>query len=174
MSKSSNNDRVEIGGIARAHGIRGEVVIVTHDPDDETLAVVDTIYVGGVERKVTGARDTQRGWLVELEGVVTRNDAEALRGQKVEVARDALGLAEDDLLLVDLVGCAVRRADGTPWGTIAAVQAGEMQDLLVIHDGDIERMLPLVDAFVTDIDVAARVVTVDPPEGLPEITRRKD
>ena len=31
-----------------------------------------------------------------------------------------------------------------------------MQDLLVIHDGDIERLLPLVDVFVTDIDLDAR------------------
>ena len=41
-------------------------------------------------------------------------------------------------------------------------------DLLVIHDGEIERMLPLVDQFVTNIDVAAGIITVDPPEGLPE------
>ena len=160
--------RVEIGGIARAHGIRGEVVIVTHDPDSDTLAAVDTIYVGGSKRKIVEARDTQRGWLVQLEGVATRNDAEALRGQVVEVDREQLELGDDDVLLADLVGCTVRKLDGAAWGTIAEVIAGPMQDLLVIHDGEIERMLPLVDAFVTSIDIAARVVTVDPPEDLPE------
>ncbi len=41
----------------------------------------------------------------------------------------------------------------------------------MIHDGDIERLLPLVDEFVTAIDVEAGVVTVDPPEGLPEHKR---
>lgn len=61
--------RIEIGGIARAHGIRGEVVVHTHDPDSTTLASIadagGTIFVGGVERKVLVARDTpQRGWLV--------------------------------------------------------------------------------------------------------------
>ena len=56
-------------------------------------------------------------------------------------------------------------------GTIAAIEGG-MQDLLVIHDGEIERLLPLVDEFVTDIDLDNGVVTVDPPEGLPVSKRR--
>ena len=163
--------RVEIGGIARAHGIKGEVVIVTHDPDSDTLGAVETIYVAGTPRKIVQARDTHRGWLVALDGVVTRNDAEALQGKPVSVDRDALELDEDDVLLNDLIGCAVKKTDGTPWGTVAAVEAGDFQDLLIIHDGDIERMLPLVDVFVTSIDLDHSVITVDPPEGLPESKR---
>jgi 16S rRNA processing protein RimM len=165
------DDKIEIGGVARAHGIRGEVVIVTHDPDCETLGAVDAIYIGGAVHKIEAVRDTHRGWLVQLEGIATRNDAERLRGKAVEVDRETLGLEADDVLLSDLIGCAVRRRDGAPWGTIAEIQAGEYQDLLVIHDGEVERLLPLVDAFVTEIDVDARVVTVDPPEGLPETKR---
>jgi 16S rRNA processing protein RimM len=138
--------RVEIGRIARAHGIRGEVVIATHDPGSDLLDRQSTLWIGGVAREVVQARSTPRGWLVQLADVATRNAAEALRGQVVEVDRAA------------------------PWGTIAAVESG-MQDRLVIHDGDIERQLPLVDEFVTAIDVEAGVVTVDPPDGLPEHKR---
>jgi 16S rRNA processing protein RimM len=159
---------IEIGGVARAHGIRGEVVIVTHDPDSETLGELDHVVIGGVIRKIVQARSTQRGWLVQLDGIATRNDAETLRGQRVEVERAAIDLGDDEMLLADLVGCAVRRADGSAWGHVVAVQAGAMQDLLVIHDGDIERLLPLVDVFVTAIDLDARTVTVDPPDALPE------
>ena len=163
--------RVEIGGIARAHGIRGEVVIVTHDPDSETLGQVAEVWVDGALRSITSARPTHRGWLVLFDGVTTRNDAEALRGKQIEVDRAALELDDDDILLDDLVGCRVVLRDGTAWGSVAAVDAG-VQDLLVIHDGDIERLLPLVDAFVVAIDLAAGTVTVDPPEGLPENRRR--
>ncbi len=162
--------RIEIGRISRVHGIRGEVVIATHDPESDLLDRLPSLWIGGVARDVVRARSTPRGWLVQLAGVATRNDAEALRGQAVEVDRAALELDEDDILLDDLIGCRVQRVDGTPWGTIAAVESG-MQDRLVIHDGDIERQLPLVDEFVTDIDLEAGVVTVDPPEGLPEHTR---
>ncbi len=165
--------RIEIGGIARAHGIRGEVVVHTHDPDSTTLAAIaeaqGTIWVGGVEKKVLFARDTpQRGWLVQLEGIDTRNDAELLQGKVVEVDREDLELDEGDVLLDDMIGCKVVLKDGGgEWGVIAGIDLGP-QDLLVIHDGEIERLLPLVDQFVIDIDIAAGVVTVDPPPGLPE------
>ncbi len=161
-----NPDRLEIGGVARAHGIRGQVAIVTHDPDSTVLGTAETIYVGGVERRVLEARTTDKGWLVQLEGILTRNDAEALRGKQVEVERAALGLGADDVLLADLVGCTVVLPDGSPWGTIFEIESG-FQDRLVIHDGELERMLPLVDEFVKNVDLATRIVTVDPPEGLP-------
>ena len=159
--------RIEIGRIVRAHGIRGEVGIVTHDPESGLLDKLETVWVAGVERRVVLARDTPRGWLVQFEGVATRNDAEQLRGQAVEVDREALALGDDDILLDDLVGCQVKLVDGTPWGTIHAID-GRMQDLLVIHDGELERLLPLVDEFVKVIDLERGVVVVDPPEGLPE------
>lgn len=168
------DSKVEIGGIARAHGIRGEIVVVTHDPDSDTLSKVESIYIGGTERKIRQARDTQRGWLVALDGVTTRNDAEALQGQPVFVDRDALALDDEDIILGDLVGCDVRLPDGTSWGTVYAIDPGAFQDLLVVHapganPGDIvERLLPIVDQFVTNIDLDAGVVTVDPPDGLPE------
>ena len=162
--------RIEIGRIARAHGIRGEVAIATHDPDSELLARRPTLWIGGQPRELAAARPTPRGWLVELVGVATRTDAEALRGLPVEVARDALDLDDDDVLLDDLIGCRVVRVDGTAWGEVAAIDGG-VQDRLVIHDGAIERMLPLVEAFVVDIDLDAGVITVDPPDGLPEQPR---
>jgi 16S rRNA processing protein RimM len=160
--------RLEIGGIARAHGIRGEVFVHTHDPDSEILGEITQLWVGGVELTIAEARPTNKGWLVRFEGVTTRTEAEQLRGQSVEVDRELLQLDDGDVLLDDLIGCAVVLPDGKPWGTVASIEMGFGQDLLVIHDGAIERMLPLVDQFVTNIDVAAGVITVDPPEGLPE------
>jgi 16S rRNA processing protein RimM len=159
--------RIEIGGVARAHGIRGEVAIVTHDPDSVILGSCGVIWIAGVEHTIVEARGTQRGWLVLLAGIADRNAAELLRGKPVEVSREALELVEGDVVLHDLIGCKVVLPDGTPWGEVAAIDAG-LQDRLVIHDGAIERLLPLVDEFVTNIDLATRTVTVDPPDGLPE------
>ena len=145
----------------------GEVVVHTHDPDSQILGDVDVMFVGGVEHKILGARGTHRGWLVELEGVVTRNEAELLQGKAVEIDRDALELDEGDVLLDDMVGCKVVTVDGREWGVVAAIDLGP-QDLLVIHDGEIERLLPFVEQFVIKIDIAAGIVTVDPPDGIPE------
>jgi ribosomal 30S subunit maturation factor RimM len=67
---------VEIGGVARAHGIRGEIVVVTHDPDDVTLETCRELYIGGAKRAVTAVRPTPKGWLVVLAGLTDRNEAD--------------------------------------------------------------------------------------------------
>ncbi len=71
-----------------------------------------------------------------------------------------------------MIGCDVVRPDGSPWGHVAEIEPGDFQDLLVIHDGEVERLLPLVDAFVTADRSRRPRDHVDPPEGLPESKRR--
>jgi 16S rRNA processing protein RimM len=171
VSDPREADRVEIGVVARAHGIRGEIVAVPHDPASDTLAHAGELFVGARAYRVRGARPSNAGWLVALDGVVTRDDAEALRGAAIAVSRDQLDLADDEVLLADLVGCAVVDAGGAPRGVVAAIDlAGQTR--LVIHDGELERLVPLVDVLVPSIDTDARVVTIDLPDDWPTSPKR--
>ena len=171
-------DRVEVATIAKAHGIRGEVLAVSIDASSETLGAVDHVWVGERRYAVVGARPVGGAYLLALEGLTDRDAAAALRGQVVSVARDQLELDEDDVLYADLVGCRCQLPDGRPWGTIVAIELGP-QDRLVIHDdqhedgspGAVERLLPLVDAFIADVDAERRIVVVTPPDGIPEEPR---
>ncbi len=158
--------------VARAHGIRGEVRVALHNPESTALEGARAIYVGEREVAVESARPVSGAYLVRLAGIGDRDRADALRGQPVAVAREALELEEEEVLLVDLIGCQVELPDGTGWGVIAAVEPG-MQDRLVIHHGEVERQLPVTDEFVIDIDLEGRRVVVDPPEGLPEDPLRR-
>lgn len=160
--------RLEIGFVRRAHGIRGELAIVTHDPESELLADVEAIWIAGRERRVTAARATPQGWLIALADVPDRTTAETLQGQAVEVARELVPLEDGEVILDDLIGCEARLPSGESWGTIVAIDMGHMQDRLVVHFGDRERLLPVVDQFVGDVDLEAGVVTVTPPDGLPD------
>jgi 16S rRNA processing protein RimM len=162
---------LEIGYVARPHGVRGELRVVTHDPESETLLDVDSVRIGGVDYAIEQARAVQGAFLLRLAGVGDRNRAELLRGQRVAVDRAEIPLDEGEVFLADLVGCEVVLEDGRGYGTIAAVETGP-QDRLVIHDGDVERLLPLVPEFVRDVDLEAGRVTVAPPEDLPESPRR--
>ncbi len=162
------NDRLEIGFVRRAHGIRGELGVVTHDPESDVLAEAETIFVGGVAYAVAGARSTPQGWLVQLDTVRDRNAAELLRGKPVEVDRALVPLDDGEVILGDMIGCEARLPSGEVWGTIVAIDLGAMQDRLVVHAGDREKLLPIVDQFIASVDVDAGVVVVTPPEGLPD------
>jgi 16S rRNA processing protein RimM len=161
---------VDIGFVLRAHGIRGEIHVTCHDPASTSLSRARAIYLDGRRHDLIAARPIDGGWLLAISGVGDRDAAEALRGTAIAVDREAVGLTSGDILLADLVGCEVRLADDSPWGHVAAVACGP-QDLLVVHDGDVERLVPLVDEIVVDIDLEARRIVVDPPDGLPETAR---
>jgi 16S rRNA processing protein RimM len=157
-----------VGFVSRPHGTRGEVRVVLHNPTSTALSRAETVHVDGQRHRVIAARQVEGAWLLAVDGVSDRNTAEGLRGARIAVDREALDLGVGEVLLADLVGCRVHLRDGTPWGQVAAIAAGP-QDLLVIHGDGVERLLPLVDELVISIDVASRLIVVDPPEDLPEV-----
>ena len=165
---AASDEWVEIGVIARAHGVRGELRVHLHNADSTALERAGEVKIGGRAVSLDGARRVGGdAVLVRVAGLGDRTQAETLRGQRVEVLRSDLELGADEVLLSDLVGCAAFLPDGRPWGVVTAIQTGP-QDRLVIRDGEVERQLPVVDPLVVEVDVAGRRVVVDPPEGLPE------
>lgn len=158
---------VEIGVIARPHGVRGEMRVHLHNADSTALEIVSEVILKGISYSVVSARLVRGGALLKVEDVIDRDQAEALVGAPLAVKRTELELEEDDVLLDELVGCATQLASGEPWGEIVEVVSG-VQDRLVIHQGGTERYLPLVDAFVVNIDLEAKVVVLAPPLDLPE------
>jgi 16S rRNA processing protein RimM len=159
-------DLIELGYVARAHGIRGELHVTLHNPDSEVLLGADRVFIGGRAHAVRRARAVPAGVLLAVDGVDDRTAAEALRGAAVSVARELIPLADGEVLAIDLVGCDAVLEDGAPFGRVVAIEVGP-QDRLVIRDGALERLLPLVPELVVDIDLARRRLVVAPPEDLP-------
>ena len=162
---------VEIGAVLRAHGLTGEIRARLFNPQSEALSRGKTIGIrppDGTLRqeKVTASRVTPDGWLVRLEGVTSRNEAEALRGATPFLRRDALPApAEGEFYAVDLVGCAVFGPDGARVGTVSSVAHYPTVDALVIaRDGASEAEpveCPMVEACLLSVDLAAAKVVVD-------------
>lgn len=178
MSDADREERVEVGTVSKAHGVRGEVLVVVHDPDSTTLEDADVVWIGERRFDVRQARPIGGAYLLLLDGLTDRDAAAALRGQPVAVHRDAIDLDEGEVLYADLVGCRCELPDGTPWGTIVAIELGPQDRLVVHHDhkldgtpGDVERLLPIVDAFIASIDVEGGKVVITPPEDMPEEPR---
>ena len=107
--------------------------------------------------------------LLSLEVIDHRDPAEERRGRTVRVNRDVLPrLAEGEYYLCDLVGAAVSAPDG-PVGTVVEVQMYPSVDAVVIESADgLWFEQPLLDEWVTKVDVASRRVELASRDGLIE------
>ena len=162
---------LELGYVARAHGLRGEVAIRTFDPASEALDVVERVLVrtrAGEEREMwlEAVRPTPKENIVVLEGVDSRNAAEALVGAKVFVFREDLEPpAEGEFFQGDLVGLTAVDESGAELGRVEEIWAtGEVPNLVIRAPNRPELVVPFADEFVPTVDIDARRIVIRPPE----------
>ena len=164
--------RVVVGRIGRPHGIRGEVTVEPRtDEPDERFAPGAVLQVDSHVAELVVERTHWHSGrlLVVFVGVADRNDAEALRGLLLHVDRDDDETPDDPDEFYDstLTGCSVELQDGTRVGTVIEVLHLPSQDLLVVStDDEREVLVPFLAAFVPTVDVGARLIVIDPPDGL--------
>jgi 16S rRNA processing protein RimM len=148
---------LEVGRVARPHGVGGEVVVDLVTDRTERLSPGSELRTdGGTALRVTAARPFGPRWLVTFAGVADRTAAETIAGRTL--------LAEpvddpDALWVHDLIGSQVRETSGVARGTVVAVEANPAADLLVLDTG---ALVPSV--FV--VSCAGGVTVIDPPAGL--------
>jgi 16S rRNA processing protein RimM len=162
---------LDVGYVARPHGLRGEVVVRLTTDRTERLAPGAVLHRGtrsgaaggragggadGGELVVRASRPHQDRWIVDFAGVSGREAAEALQGTVL--------LAEplddpEEMWVHDLVGADVVTVAGESVGRCVSVVANPASDLIELDGG---ALVPVV--FV--VDRQAGRITIDPPEGL--------
>ncbi|MBZ4329407.1 ribosome maturation factor RimM [Corallococcus interemptor] len=164
---------LELGYVARAHGLRGEVAVKSFDPASETLGTVERVRLrlrSGEEREyaLETFRPANKEDLVCFEGVESRTAAEALVGAKVFVYREDLEPPEEgEFFQGDLVGLNAVDEQGASLGTVEEVWAtGEVPNLVIRAKGRPELVVPFADEFVPAVDVPAGRIVIRPPEYL--------
>lgn len=146
---------IEVGFISDAHGIKGEVHLYFHDSDQTWFAETKTILIGGESYEILKARPHKNGLLLVLEGVVDRNQAELLKGKKVEVPEDMLVSIEgDDIFLREVKGFHVFLLQETkPRGQIVGFAETKAHDLIRVETPESEVYeVPWVEDFIEKID----------------------
>ena len=173
------DDAVVVGRVARTHGRRGEV-IVNPDTDfpDERFRAGAALQARRGDRidsvTVTAVRFHQGRPIVALDGIDSIDSAETLVGCELRVPASALRTLPPGMFYRhDLVGCVVTMADGTPIGSVAAVQGDADGSRLVVRIASDEVLVPLAADICRRIDPADRTIEIDPPEGLLELNVTK-
>ena len=126
--------RIALAAVAGAHGVKGELRLKLFSESVESLSRHEKLYVGGAERRLLTVRDGGKTAVARLEGVDSREAAEALRGALVEVDREALPpLDEGEYYHADLIGLPAVDGDGKAVGTVVAVENYGAGDVLEIE-----------------------------------------
>jgi 16S rRNA processing protein RimM len=164
-----------VGRIAKPHGLRGDV-IVNPDTDfvEERFAVGATFRTrsdrGEETLTIASARVQNGRAVVGFEGFSRVEDAERLAGLELRIPEgDLQPLAEHTYYQHQLTGCVVETTSGEPLGEVVRVEGGTGMSLLVVNGSRGEILVPLTRAICVEIDVAAKRIRIEPPEGLIEL-----
>jgi 16S rRNA processing protein RimM len=171
--------RVIVGRAGRPHGIRGELVIGVRTDEPDLRFAVGAVLDVHAEPEPTGDQSAltvaRARWhsgqlLVTFEGITDRTAAGELTGSWLSVDSGQLPHTgdPDEFRDHELIGLSVRTPDGGLVGVVTNV-LHHGQDLLVIKRADggaQECLVPFVKAIVPEVDVAARLLVIDPPPGL--------
>ena len=167
---------VVIARIVKARGIRGEVAcdIETDFPERFDQLERVTVWMPNDTRlslELEGHWFHKGRVVLKFAGTDTMTAAEQLVGGRLVISEaDALELEEDEFYEYTLVGAMVVTAGGRVVGRVARLLGTGSADLLVVETDDRrELLIPFVDEICTEVDVDARRITVNPPEGLLEL-----
>ncbi len=168
MAQAGDN-KLLMGRIGAAHGIKGEVRIQSFTEDPLALASYGPLSTNkpGLTIKILAARTTTNVLVARLEGINDRNAAEKLNGVELYVDRALLPDPDDDddFYHADLIGLKARLADGSEIGEVMAVPNFGAGDLLEIRDprsGD-TYLYPFSKAVVPEVRIAEGYLMIDPP-----------
>ncbi len=167
-------DLVLVGLLTRPHGIRGEVKVeIWSDVPDrfevgrELLLAAEGQSTRSV--RITSFRPVRGGAIMALDGCRTRDQAEILRGARLEVPRCEVPAAPAGLYYhFDLVGCCCTCENHGELGEVKAVVEDGGGILLEIAGADRTLPVPFVEAFLESVDVARKQIRLRLPAGLVE------
>lgn len=169
---------IVLGVVTGAHGVSGRLRVKPFTGEPEAIGDYGPVTVRGVSReiRVTGAGKGQV--TIELEGIKSRDAAEALKGAELSVTRRDLGDTEPDdegWFHADLIGLRVETAEGETLGSVVAVLDFGAGDILEIApaDGRPAVMMAFTAENVPSVDVAGGKLVADPPLGTFETEEEK-
>lgn len=109
---------------------------------------------GYEERRILSASASHDTALLSIEGINTREMAQAMKNTVLYLHRDDIPLQDGAFLLVDLIGLPVIDVNtGRVYGEIGAVDEVPTGLLITVKTEDGDVLMPYVDAFFKKVDI---------------------
>lgn len=161
-------DLVVVGHVTGAYGVQGWVRVHPYSEQADALRSAKTWWLDKPEmRDIDRLQFKLHGGdvVAQLQGVVDRNAAEALKGTQVFVSRSRFpALDENEYYWSDLTGLGVENVQGELLGQVTGLIDNGAHPILRVHSGladSAERLIPFVDQFVKQVDIPNKKISVD-------------
>ena len=173
------DDALEVGRIGEAWGLKGGFHVLPYADPPEALMAATHWHLKAAEDarraasaaalpttlEISSVRSSGDGLIASSPAIADRTAAEALRGARIFIARSQFPQpAEDEFYWADLIGLAVVNREGLALGGVTGLIDTGPHSVLRIQPpaADAEEVLiPFVSAYVDDVDLPARRITVD-------------
>ena len=162
------NEYLEIGEVLRPQGVRGELKLRADSQDASRYARLTEVFLRRGEafepRRVLRGRASGGFAYLQLEGIGSRDAAEALRGQMLYVDRaHAIPLPEGEHFICDLIGLAAVTPDGAEIGRLREVIPGRGAcDVYAFDTPRGEMMMPALRRVILEVSPERGTMTLDP------------
>lgn len=168
----TNRGLIAFGRVAGAHGLRGALRVRPDNPESDP-DLLRRLFVDRegtpVEHRVRSTARAGHGSLkLELEGIDTIEQAQALRGAVLYVAVDDLPPASDkEFYYFQVLGLRVETTEGRLLGCIEEVFFNGANDVWVVKDGGRrEFLIPVIEDVVRRIDLEGGRAIIEAIPGL--------
>ncbi len=150
---------IVLGRIVAPFGVRGWVKVHPFGDDPAAWRKMPQWWLGTEPEgtgwqafDLKGLRQHGKGLVAKLSGVDDRAAAEAIDGRYIAAPREAMPqTGENEYYWADLIGLEVVNEQGERLGKVETLIETGADDVLVVRDGEIERLLPFVEAVVKDV-----------------------
>ncbi|UTW55053.1 ribosome maturation factor RimM [Kordiimonas sp. SCSIO 12610] len=177
---NSRNERVQqgvedgwvcVGALGASHGVRGELRLRSFTDDEETVFQFSDLRKrpNGAAIKIKKVRKHKDDFIVRVDGIENREDAQTLKSTKLYVPREVLDdvIDEDEFYLADLIGLNAIDEAGNWLGFVRAVENFGSEDLIeVVLDEPVKGLgrfafIPFRKVFIPTIDLKADRLVVN-------------
>lgn len=169
------DNNMQIGAVTGPHGIKGEIKVFPTTFDMKRYSLLEKIALSTrndpdrlTTYRIEGVKYQKKTVILKLCGVDDMDAAALLKGSVITVPKSlALPLDADEYYIGDILGCTVVTTAGETLGELTDILETGANDVYTVKkpDGG-EMLLPAVKHVIIRIDTAAKIMTVEPPEGL--------
>jgi 16S rRNA processing protein RimM len=177
--ESGSGAFITVARVLKVQGRIGEVLAELHTDFPERFEQRRTLYAwpGTGERRrlhLEAYWPHKGGMVFKFEGVDSIEEAEKLLRSEIQIpAEERAELEEGTFYVSDLTGCAVVE-DGREIGRVVEINfgAGAAPLLIVQSESGKEFMVPFVESFIRELDLRAKRIEMELPEGMLELDAR--